>query len=331
MTYEQIINLIKEEKKISNEEIEAKIKEKLNQLSDLVSKEGAAHIVANELGVNIYQSNKTPRRCKINELMPMMRNIDVIGKVVRLYDIRNFSKNGREGRIGSFLLGDETGKVRIVIWDENLIKKIEINSIKDDSLLLIKNGYIKENNGFREMHLGNAAEIEINPKGEKIGNIASFNSFQPSEIKEIIKLKEGENATIHGTLVNAFAPKYYNACPECNKKVNVAEDKSICAVHGEVVPKQIPIVNIFLDDGTDNIRIVFFRDAAKEALKLNDKEMQELKDNPDKFEAIKEKIMLEQLEITGRVVRNQLFDRLEFIASSVRAADPKKIAAMLKK
>ena len=65
LSYNEIINKIKTEKGLSEEEIKDKVKEKLNRLTDLVSKEGAAHIVANELGVKLFDS-LSRREIKIN-------------------------------------------------------------------------------------------------------------------------------------------------------------------------------------------------------------------------------------------------------------------------
>ena len=56
LSYNDIITKIKTEKGLSEDEIKDRIKDKLNRLTDLVSKEGAAHIVANELGVNLRQT-----------------------------------------------------------------------------------------------------------------------------------------------------------------------------------------------------------------------------------------------------------------------------------
>ena len=47
---------IAKEKGISEQEINTKIKAKLDQLSGLISEEGAAHIIANELGVELMPS-----------------------------------------------------------------------------------------------------------------------------------------------------------------------------------------------------------------------------------------------------------------------------------
>ena len=42
---------------LTEEQLSDKIKEKLDQLSGLISEEGAAHIIANELGVKLLQTS----------------------------------------------------------------------------------------------------------------------------------------------------------------------------------------------------------------------------------------------------------------------------------
>ena len=46
-------------------------------------------------------------------------------------DIVQFAKNGREGKVVSFLLGDDTGTVRVVLWDTNHIKQVEEKIINE--------------------------------------------------------------------------------------------------------------------------------------------------------------------------------------------------------
>ncbi len=53
--YEDIVAKIRQDAGISESELNEKIEEKMSQLSGLVSKEGAAHIVANELGVKVTE------------------------------------------------------------------------------------------------------------------------------------------------------------------------------------------------------------------------------------------------------------------------------------
>ena len=51
-----IIAKILKETSLSEAEINTKIDQKLDQLSGLISKEGAAHIIANELGVKLFEA-----------------------------------------------------------------------------------------------------------------------------------------------------------------------------------------------------------------------------------------------------------------------------------
>ena len=54
--YQQLIEFISENSGVSTEDIERKIEAKQAKLSGLISKEGAAHIVANELGIKLMDS-----------------------------------------------------------------------------------------------------------------------------------------------------------------------------------------------------------------------------------------------------------------------------------
>ncbi len=55
MTLNEIIEKIKEQSGLPEEEIKNKIKEKQRELYGLVSPEGAAHILAKELGIELVK------------------------------------------------------------------------------------------------------------------------------------------------------------------------------------------------------------------------------------------------------------------------------------
>ena len=162
ISYEDIVKKLREEKNISSEEIEKRVNEKLELLSDMISKEGAAHIIANELGVNLFKDLEQ-RKIKIDKLNSGMRSVNVLGKVIKIYGVREYKKEKREGKVANLLIGDETGIIRLVLWDVNHIKEIENNNLKENDIVKIKNGYIRENNGFKELHLGSQGSIFINP------------------------------------------------------------------------------------------------------------------------------------------------------------------------
>ena len=66
---EEIIYKIKEKTSLSDHDINQKIDDKLVQLSGLISRHGAAHIIANELGVNLFEA--VTGTLQINRLLPL--------------------------------------------------------------------------------------------------------------------------------------------------------------------------------------------------------------------------------------------------------------------
>jgi ssDNA-binding replication factor A large subunit len=322
LTYDEIVAKIKE-KGLSQEEVDSKVKLKLEQLSGLISKEGAAQIIANELGVKIFRD---VGKLKVNEIKMSMRDIEVDGKVIVVYDIRNFKTEKREGRVASFMIGDETGQIRIVVWDEGLIKKVEIGEIKEGVILKIKNTYCRDNNGFKELHLNDRSEVVTNPEGvsiEKVVNSAPVLEFSHKKINELSE--QDRNVTLRGTVVQLFDPRFYEICDNCGKRALQENGSFKCKDHGEVNVKFAVVLNLFFDDGTDTIRIACFRDAAANVLGKNEDELSSLRENPAEFEMIKTDILGKQLEINGRINKNEMFNRLEFVANNVEELNPEKL------
>ncbi len=312
ISYEEIIRKIKEEKNLSNEEIESKINKKIQQLNDLISRDGAAYIVANELGIKIFDLSK--KRYKVNELIIGMTSFEILVKLIQKNDVIEFKKENRQGRVQSVIVGDESGAIRLVIWDESQLKEME--EINENDILLIKNGYVRENNGFKEFHLSKYSSIKVNPENEVIGDVL-ITMQKRLQRKKIKDLEAGDNVSIIGTIVQLFEPRFYNACPECNRKLSIENDKYKCDEHGFVKENINPVLNLFFDDGTENIRTVAFRDNVANILKIDNEEVLKLKDDINRFLEIREKILGSQIIINGRVVKNDMFNRLEFIINSI--------------
>ena len=313
--YEQIIEKIQKEKGLTPAEIEARIRNKLKELSDLISKEGAAYIIANELGVKVYE-DISRKSLKINQLIPGMNSVNIVGKVMQIYSVREFDTGTRQGKIGSLLIGDETGTIRVVIWDTNHIREIENDNVRLDKVIKIKNAYVKDNNGFREVHMGNRALLELNPE-ETITEVRTA-SFNKKQIKDLIP---GENATISGTIVQVFEPRFYDACSQCNKKVDINNGASKCEVHQNADVVKQPVLNLYLDDGTDSIRVVAFRNLAEGIIN----NINNIRENPAVFEELKNDVLGEQFKFTGKVTKNDMFDRKEFIINNIDELKPEDI------
>lgn len=325
ITYDEIIKRIKEERGLSDAEINAKIEAKLKQLSGLISREGAAHIVANELGLKLYPDiNK--KRYKVKEMVEGLRVNELVAKVVRKYEVRSFKTDSREGKVASFFVGDETGSIRIVLWDTKHIDLFE--KFSEGDVIKLVGGVVRENQGFKEIHLSGRSELFVNPAGEQVNAVVQMPrlDFNSKRIKD---LNSGDFVKVLGTVVQVFEPRFYDACPECNRKVVPDGDKYRCEQHGHVPVKLVPIVNMLVDDGTDNIRVVLFRDLASKVFGLTD--VSHLRDNPAGFDAKKNELLGKSFYVSGRVNKNDMFDRFELMAQDLNEADARELAAALVK
>lgn len=321
--YESILNRIVTESGIAKSDLERKIKDKQEELSGLVSPEGAAHIVAKELGIELLK--KAPeKRLEIKNIVSGMRNVTFIGRVTSITQVREFTKkDGTKGRVQSAYLADDTGSIRISLWNE----EIERNAIKLGDGVQIKGGYVVEDNMQRpEIRIGKGTMTITNallPTVDQLKGPSTQSSFGTPTKTSINLLEENQNAEFRAAVVQLFeSDPFYSVCPTCNKSMG-KEGK--CAEHGEVEPKFSMIVSAILDDGSGNIRGVFFKEAAErlismpteEALKIADK----FRDNTIPLKRSQDAILGKEYYFIGRARKNKMFNRLEFIVSTIRDVD----------
>ncbi len=301
--YFQLVQRISEAAKLGAEEIERRVEAKRAKLSGLVSKEGAAQIVAAELGVNFEQA-----RMKISQLVHGMRRVNVLGKILEIYPVREFNKNGREGKVCNFLLADDSSNTRVVLWDVNHIALIEKGEIKAGENVELLNAGVR--NG--EIHLGGFSDIKKSK--EVIGEIVEKRSYSARELNAV---RQGESVNVRAVIVQVFEPRYFEVCPECRKKVT---DGKCSGVHGEVKGEKRALLNIVLDDGTETMRCVFFGEQISK-LGLKDEEIFDL----NVFNAVKKRFLGEEKFFAGKVRSNALYNLDEFIVEEISDVNPQEL------
>lgn len=302
--YEKLVERIAKSASLSIEEIERKIEAKKAKLSGLISKEGAAQIVAAELGVNFDQE-----KLKLSELVEGMKRVNVLGKIIKINPIKEFNKNGKSGKVASLTLADESGNVRTVLWDTNHIALIESDKIKENSVVEISNASIR--NG--ELHLASFSDIK-NSK-EKIDNVIAEQIIKEKKLSEA---KIGENFRTRATIVKIFDPKHFEVCPECGKKAENSE----CKTHGHITPAKRALLTCILDDGTETIKSTLFGEQISK-LGLTDEQLS----SPEEYQKQKNNLLGEEKTFTGYIKNNEAFQTQEFNISKV---DPVHAAELIK-
>ncbi len=292
--YKQLAEFISQQSGLSVEEIERRVEAKRAKLAGLISKEGALQVIAAELNINFDKQS-----IKISQIVTGMRKINIVGKVINLFPIREYNKNGRSGRIGSFVLADDTSNIRTVLWDENHIELIANGQIYQEGVVEISNATLR--NG--ELHLNSFSEIK--PSNKNMGNIITV---KPATKKRIIEFNPNDSVNTRAFIVQMFEPKFFNVCSECRKKVS---DTGECNTHGKVVPERRALLSFVIDDGSDSIRAVMFSDQLDKLFTKEELESQEL------FAVKKSELLGKEIIITGQVRRNTLYNSNEFIVNGI--------------
>lgn len=304
--YEQIIKLIAESAGLPIEEVERKIEARRAKLSGLISREGAAQIIASELGVSFDK-----QKLKISGLLSGMKKVNITGKIIRMNKVAEYNKNGKSGKIGSFLLADDTSNIRVVLWDTNHIQLIENGAVKEGDVIELSNGDIRNT----EFHLGGFGDLKL--------STTVFDNVQSKPVlqhKTIDKIQPNDNVMTRAFIVQLFGPTFYNVCSECNKKLN---ENNQCEAHGAVMPKKNAILTLILDDGTANIRAVIFSDQLKKI--ATEAELE----NSEAFMGKRLELIGKEMIIGGGVRRNKLTEALEIFANDIQEIDLDKLISEL--
>lgn len=317
----ELVKRISSEGGYSEREVMDKIEDKRAELSGLISEEGAAYIVAKELGIAIVRQE----RLDIAHVIAGMQNVDVIGKITKITPVREFSTERGKGRVMNVTIADETGSIRLSLWDEeiNSIEGMEVNDV------VRVRGYVKEDNmGNPEIRIGRYGAIA--KSDETIAEIKQ--TRRASERSLIRDLTEGGYREIRSPLIQVFESNiFFEVCQTCGSRIKLNEsDEFVCSEHGVVEPNYSMVISGIADDGTESIRAVFFRENAEKLIDMTTKEAKKLFDKKKKLDAILGLVPLgKEFIFEGRARRNQLFDRLEFVASDVRSVDIKREIEML--
>lgn len=91
---------------------------------------------------------------KIKELEAGQGKVEVVAQIIEMSNIREFEKFGRTGRVCNVVIKDDSGKIQLTLWDEQIDNFLVNDTIK------VTNGYVKEWQGEKQLSVGKYGKIE---------------------------------------------------------------------------------------------------------------------------------------------------------------------------
>ena len=103
-----------------------------------------------------FENKKTPVEAKVGDLTPQSKAVNVTAKVVSKTEIREIpmGRDGSAHKVSDALVGDETGVVYLTLWDDNIEKVNEGDTIR------VENGYVTLFKGNIRLNIGKYGKLE---------------------------------------------------------------------------------------------------------------------------------------------------------------------------
>jgi len=132
---------------------------------------------------------------KVESLDPESRQVNVTVKVVSKGEARETvsRRDGTTHRVVDALVGDETGSVYLTLWDDN------IDKVKEGDTIGVKNGYVSLFRGSMRLNIGRYGSLETG--GQPIENVNTDNNLSSKEFPMPERRSEGRGYP-------SFRPRY---------------------------------------------------------------------------------------------------------------------------
>ncbi len=103
-----------------------------------------------------FENKRQPVEAKVGELTPQSRAVNVTAKVVSKSEIREIpmGRDGSAHKVCDALVGDETGVVYLTLWDDNIEK------VNDGDTIRVENGYVTLFKGNMRLNIGKYGKLE---------------------------------------------------------------------------------------------------------------------------------------------------------------------------
>lgn len=179
-------------------EVTKLIDERKKRFSGLLTDEGAAFMVAKELGVKL-DYGRLLEFAQVAELKAGQNNVNLRAEAKQIFAPKKFEKDGKKGVLQSIVVADESGEIRLTIWHRD-VQRLEEMKVEKGAKLLLKGCYVSTYKDKPQLNLGYGGELIVE---------------KPAEAQTYVKLNalsvEMQNVDAVGRIARVFDEKQFQS------------------------------------------------------------------------------------------------------------------------
>ena len=93
---------------------------------------------------------------KISELKPGMKRVELQGRITEIGEVREvMTKFGEPGRVATAVLEDDSGTIKLSLWNET------IDTVSVNNTVKIENGYVTSFRGETQLNVGRYGKLTV--------------------------------------------------------------------------------------------------------------------------------------------------------------------------
>jgi len=100
---------------------------------------------------------------QVKDLKPRLGNVNIELEVIEVGETREFQKFGNTGKVANATAKDDTGQIKVSLWNE------DVGKIKAGDKIRITNGWVSEFQGEMQLSAGRLGKLEVIGQEEEAG------------------------------------------------------------------------------------------------------------------------------------------------------------------
>ena len=227
----------------------------------------------------------------------------IIGRVIEIYDIRNFESSNGEGVVRNIEIADDTGSIIVVLWNDDTKREFEIGQA-----IKLQNPRFRYNDrtnridanvsGSTSILEPSEAELEKLPSQEELMEAI----YVPKTIEALGE--DDTNVCVTGEIIEVNTGKILlQKCPNCNASVENTEIENVCDYCSFEFeePKYVLMIPTRIQDDTGEIQVTFFGNLAEELTGLKTEDVVSAIEEDYSFDDKIEELNGQTIEIIANV------------------------------